>query len=67
MGHHPSLAAAAHDVTQRVEQLALQIVHLGRILPREHHVGTTKSHSASLASQVLVAVALLVGGSIPSV
>lgn len=42
MGHHAPLAAAAHDVTQRVEEFAQRIVPLGRIFLHQHQVGTAK-------------------------
>jgi hypothetical protein len=42
MGHHAPLAAATHDVAQRVEKLAQRIVPLGRIFLHQHQVGTAK-------------------------
>ena len=42
MGHHAPLAAATHDVAQRVEKLAQRIVPLGRILLHQPQVGEAK-------------------------
>ncbi len=42
MGHHAPLAAATHDVAQRVEKLAQRIVPLGRILLHQSQVGKAK-------------------------
>ncbi len=42
MEHHAPLAAATHDVAQRVEKFPQRIVPLGRIFLHQHQMGTAK-------------------------